>query len=294
VNGRETALGIGGFAANYFGLGGLEAMQSMSLAMVPALSNPYFSLVPGASHAAVAQNFGGVKVKFGMLTSGFNQMVASQEGPYLPGASWNSLPKANSALVEMSKSFGDAAMTLSFSQTNEANAYLGSQSSGALSFAPNAVTSAVQIGGALLLMPKLALAGQASYGYTPGSVGTSSLISELTRTRTNAFSLALVASDRVKAGDRLSIAVSQPMRTYSGQMVMDVLAGVDSAGAQTRERMRFSMVPVGRELRAELNYHAPAGRDASAGITLLLRRDPNNMINISMEKLLALRYTKQF
>jgi hypothetical protein len=229
-----------------------------------------------------------------MLTSGLNQMVASQEGPYLPSASWNALPKANSALVEVSKSFGDAALSVSFSQTREANAYLGSQSTGALSFAPSAATSALQVGGALLLAPKLALAGQASYGYTPGAIGTSSLISELTRARTNAFSLAVVATDSMKTGDRLSAAVSQPMRTYAGQMVMDVLTGVDSNGVQTRERMRFSMVPVGRELRTELNYLSPVGRDASAGVTLLLRRDPNNMVNVGMEKLLALRYTKQF
>lgn len=81
-NGGETALGAGGFASSYFGIGGLQ-MEGVSLGLVPALSNPYFSLVPGASHAALAQQFGGgLKIKFGVLTSALNQTFASQDGLY--------------------------------------------------------------------------------------------------------------------------------------------------------------------------------------------------------------------
>jgi hypothetical protein len=145
-----------------------------------------------------------------------------------------------------------------------------------------------------MLAPRLALAGQASYGFTPATRADQSLFAEMMAARTNAFSLALVASDRIKPGDRFSIAVSQPMRTYSGHVVIDVLSGVDNAGMQTRERLLFSMAPVGRELRTELNYQSPVGKDASAGITFLLRRDPNNMIDVSTEKVLAMRYTVLF
>jgi hypothetical protein len=54
------------------------------------------------------------------------------------------------------------------------------------------------------------------------------------------------------------------------------------------------MVPVGREMRAELNYLAPLDRMSSFGLSLTVRRDPNNMIDIEMEKLLVLRYARQF
>jgi hypothetical protein len=291
--GGETAFGAGGFASSYFGIGGLP-VEGVSLGLVPALSNPYFSLVPGASHAAVAQQFGGLKIKFGVLTSALNQTFASQEGLYPASAAAVAQPKVSSALIEISQSFEDAAVSVSFSQTDEANAYLGSQSTGALLFGPNASTSSVQLSGALMLAPGLALAGQASYGFTPATRADQSLFAEIMAARTNAFSLALVASDRIKAGDRFSIAMSQPMRTYSGHVVIDVLSGVDNAGMQTRERLLFSMAPVGRELRTELNYQSPVGKDASAGITFLLRRDPNNMIDASTEKVLAMRYTLLF
>jgi hypothetical protein len=291
--GSETAFGAGGFAANYFGLGGLS-VQDVSLGPVTALSNPYFSLLPGASHAALAHQFGGMKIKVGLLTSALNRTFGSQDNSYFTGAATATLPKATSALVEVSKSFGDAAISLSFSQTDESNAYLGLQSTGALLFGPNASTSSVQLAGALMLAPKLALAGQASYGYTPATHADDSLIAEVMAARTNAFSLALVASDRVRAGDRVSFAVSQPMRTYSGHVVLDAQTRVDSTGTPTRERLLFSMVPGGRELRTELAYQSPVGKDASAGVTFLLRRDPNNMIDAPMEKLLAMRYTKRF
>jgi hypothetical protein len=84
------------------------------------------------------------------------------------------------------------------------------------------------------------------------------------------------------------------MRTYSGHVVLDAQTRVDSTGTPTRERLLFSMVPGGRELRTELAYQSPVGKDASAGVTFLLRRDPNNMIDAPMEKLLAMRYTKRF
>jgi hypothetical protein len=293
ANGLETALGAGGFASNYFGLGGMQ-MDDIALGAVPALSNPYFSLLPGASHAALGQQFGRVKIKFGILTSALDHAFASQDGYQPTGFTSASQPKVNSALIEVSRSFGDAALSLSFSQTDEANAYLGAQSTGALLFGPTASTSAVQLAGALTLAPKLVLAGQASYGYTPAVHASDSLITDVMPARTNAFSLALVASDRVRTGDRISFAVSQPMRTYSGHVVMDALTGVDQSGVPTRERLVFSMAPGGREVRTELNYQTPVSKAASAGITFLLRHDPNNMADAETEKLVAMRYTKQF
>jgi hypothetical protein len=293
ADGRETAFGTGGFASNYFGLGGMQ-LDDIALGAVPVLSNPYFSLLPGASHAALGQQFGRVKIKFGVLTSALNHTFAAQDGYQPTGFTSTAQPKVNSALIEVSRSFGDAAMSLSFSQTDEANAYLGAQSTGALLFGPNASTSSLQLAGALMLAPKWVLAGQASYGYTPAIHASDSLITDVMPARTNAFSLALVAADRIRTGDRISLAVSQPMRTYSGQVVMDALTSVDQSGVPTRERLLFSMVPTGREVRTELNYQTPVSTTSSAGITFLLRQDPNNMADAETEKLVAMRYTKRF
>lgn len=294
-SGSETAFGIGGMAANYFGVGGLTVGQDMSLGMVSALSNPYFGLVPSAAHAGTAYHLGNYKLKFGMLTSAMNSTLMSQDViAYTPPGLPSESPKTDSALVELSQDFDRASMSMSFLQTTEKNSYLGSQSSGALALSPHATTSSVQFAGALLLTSNWALAGQAAYGTTPGSVNNGSLIAEITGTRTNAFSLALVTSNRVKAGDRFSFAVSQPMRTYAGKMVLDTVTSTDAEGNPVRGRVILSMVPVGRELRGELNYQAPLGRVSSLGTVFMVRRDPNNMADAPLEKLLALRYSRRF
>ncbi len=290
AGGTETAFGIGATAQAYFGAAGLHLAQGVSLAQVAALAPAYFSLVPHASHVAVAHEVLGFKLKFGALTSGFAPLLASQQG--YPSSS-AAMSHATAGVVEIAREFDSAVLSLSVSQTHESNAWLGAWSTGSLALGDEAATSSVQLSGALLLAPQLALAGQAAYGVTPGSGPRDSLIAEVTQMRTNAFSLALVASDRLRQGDRLSLSLSQPLRAYAGHIAVDLLsAGGD--GVQTRERLVFSMAPLGRELRVELNYQAPLDALSSFGVSWMLRRDPNNIADAAMEHLLALRYAQQF
>lgn len=287
--GDELSFGIGGSAPQHFGAAALELGQGLSLTQDASLAHPYFSLVPLPSHAAVARRVGRLKLRVGLLSSGLNQALASQDA--YPSAA--GLPEANAGLVEVSRSFGNAALSVSMSQTRESNAYLGSWSTSALSLGSHASTSALQVAGAYMIAPKLAIAGQAAYGVTPGARSSDSLVTEISRARTNAFSFALVAADRVRRGDRLSVSVSQPMRTYSGRIVMDVLSRSNGSGT-SRERLVFSMVPVGREMRAQLNYQMPAGFGATFGMTLMVRRNPNNLADAAVETLVAARYVKSF
>lgn len=285
ASGDELAIGSGGMAAHYFGSGGLPLAGQLQLDSVTALAHPYFSLLPGATHVAWGRHIDGMTFRFGMLASGPGATLVAQD---------SHVPRARSVLFEAAKSFGPAALSLSLTRIDEMNGFLGTYSGGPLALTVDASTHALQATGAVLLAPKLALAGQAAYAVTPGSLVNDSLITQVTKTRTNAFTLALVASDRFRLNDRLSIALSQPMRTYAGQISMDMLTGLDANGKEQRERMQFSMVPLGRELRAEVNYLLPLHDAASVGMTLMLRHEPNNMVETPMEKLLALRYTKQF
>lgn len=285
-DGMQASFALGSFAGQDFGAQGLKLAPDLPLSQVAGLSNPYLSLLPSTTHFAVAREADGYRFKAGLVASGTDDPLASSD-VHLPGsATW--MPRAKSGVFEVSRSFDGAALSLSLLQTRERNAYLGSYSSGALSIANRAATHSVQLAGAVLLMPQLALAGQASYGVTPGRSG-DSLVAGVTTLRTNAFSLALVAADRVRQGDRLSLAVSQPMRTYAGQLTMDVLSN-----EQARETLVFSMAPTGREVRGELSYQAPLGPLSSMGMSMMLRRDPNNIADAAVDKLLALRYATRF
>jgi hypothetical protein len=304
AGGTELAFGTGGSAARRFGIAALRFDDNRlggDLAL-PALANPYFMLVPNASHAAVAHAIAGLRISGGVLSSGLNRLLSTQYQPNLqPSLQPDAvpvrsvaLPQAELALFEMSRSFGMTAVSLSLTRSRETGGYLGAQSSGVMSFGPQVNTEAVQISGAMLASPVLAFAGQVAYGVTPGNASASRVIADLSDTRTNAFSLAVIMSDRMTTGDRFSVSLSQPLRAYSGRMALDVIAGIDDNGAEVRERRTFSMVPSARELMAEANYLLPIDGDASLAWALTLRRHPNNLSDAATDKLLALRYFRQF
>jgi hypothetical protein len=296
---QEFGLGTGSTAARFFGAGQFfrdQDAQGLSLGSVAALDNPYFSLVPGASHAGVAGHAGDYTLKLGVLSSSLGLGLDKAIGPpdvWMPGTSGKS-PRARSSLFELSRDFGEAAMSLSVGRTDEASGYLGSYSTGPLMLGADTSTRALQLAGAVRIGYGLALAAQAAYAVTPGNFNYANLITEVGATRTNAFSLALVAADKLLPNDRLTVSLSQPMRTYAGMMAMDVYTGLDEEGRPTREKVRFSMVPFGRELRGELNYSTPLSELSSVGMTLMLRSQPNHQVDMTAEKLVALRYRGLF
>lgn len=291
ADGNDYSIGTGGLAFRYFGVGGLNIGQAGSLSTVPALANPYFSLVPSATHAGISRDIGGIKVKFGVLTTGLHHRFATNafDPAALSPALVATAPRVNSQLLEFSKAFDHGAVSLSFMRSRDADPY--PVMNGALPlFGGGTATRSTQLTGAWLLAPKLAIAAQASYGRTPSGNG----IAGGETIRSNAFSLALVASDRFYPGDRLSIALSQPIRTYEGYTMADVVTGVDAGGAPIVERRVVSVEPSGRELLAELYYVRPLGKSATLGWTLGLRRHPNNIAEAAAEKLFMLRLTKSF
>ncbi len=202
-----------------------------------------------------------------VLSFALNEVQAAQDS--YPAAAFAS--DANAGLIEFSRSFGNAALSL------------GSRAS----------PRTMRVGGAYMIAPKLAIAGQAAYGMALSGRSGDSLANGIDSARSNAFSFALVAADRVRRGDRLSVSVSQSMQSYSGRIAMDMLSRSNGSGA-ARERLVFSMVPIGRGMRAQLNYQMPAGPGATFALALTARRNPNDLMEEPVETIVTLRYVKSF
>lgn len=251
---------------------------------------------PGVAHLALTQSIGnGVKFKFDVSATGLNQAQALRLGSNVIPADGRFLPTASATVLELSKSFGAAAMSVALSQTNESNPYLGTQPNGASVFGPRTTTSSVRIAGTVQLAPNWVLAGDAAYGIAPPAGGNGGPAAEASAARANAFSVGVIAADRVAPGDRFSVALSQPPRTYSGTALMDALTGANRNVSDTDDRLMFSMVPLGRAMRVELNYYTPAGRNASAGVRFMVRRNPNDLEGApATDRILALHYAMQF
>ena len=287
------ALGNGGMAGQYFGIAGAPLLQA--LGATPVLVNPYFSLLPGASHIALAgQADGRTVLHLGWLQAG--KVAALEPRAPVGGAPRDSAMRmrAEMALIELLHGGETGAMSLSLSRTVEQDAFLAAQSHGSFGFGPQASTTAVQFGAAWRLAPRCVLAGQAAFGVTPGSVERRSLISAMSPLHTNAFAIALVAADRLIAGDRLSLSFVQPLRTYAGTITLDAVTAIDEDGREVREQRTLAMVPTAREVMMELNYQRPAGRAAHLALVLSLRRHPNHLDDAATEKLLAMRLVRQF
>ena len=250
---------------------------------------------PGATHLALTQPIGhGINVRLGVSTTRLNQIEPSvlRNDAMLADTF---LPTASSTMVELSKSFGAAALSVALSQINESNPYLGTLPSGASLFGPRTTTSVIHIGGSVRLAPKWVLAGHAAYGIAPAVSANGNSPAELSAARANAFAVGVIAADRVAPGDRVSLALSQPPRSYSGATLLDALTGTSHSASDSDDRLTFSLVPLGRAMRVELKYYTPTGKNASAGVSLMVRRNPNDLEGApATDKILALRYTKQY
>ncbi len=270
------SVGMGSAASIYIGAGGLgrglglkHGAAAASLGAAPAFAHPYFSLGAHSRHAGISRELGDFRIKYVFLRSGLSHSMSVHafDPDSLSPALITVQPRIDARVLELSHAADDAAYSVSLMRSKERYAMPGLPRT-VTAFGMGAPTSSAQLTGVWLVMPKVALAAQASYGRTPaGAAGT---------VRSNAFSLGVVASDRQVTGDRLSLTLSQPIRPYLGAW----------SGQPA--------VPDGREMLAELNYVAPMGAHAYGGWAVSVRRHPDNVSAAAPEKLLALRYVQQF
>jgi hypothetical protein len=94
--------------------------------------------------------------------------------------------------------------------------------------------------------------------------------------------------------DALSLSVSQPMRTRSGDARAVVQTGLDADGSALLGTTAYSLVPDGRERIAEIGWRAPLGRASSIGAAVARRWQPNHDARAEADTLVALRYRLVF
>jgi len=272
----EFAFGAGAQARDYFGIGaGLE---------VAALTNPYAGLAPGGAMVARGLQFGETRLKAGLLAGTAFEST---------GAGWSQV-SARTTVVEASHRVARGlVLGATWTSAQERGAWLGAVGSGGLSMGAPVQTDALQLGATWATGARSLLAATWSLGWTP-AIETGGQITSVSATRSDALSLAFVLNDAVLPGDGLSLAVSQPMRTRSGEAAAWLQTGVDAQGDAVMSARRWSMVPTGRETVAELAYRAALGRDRSLSAGLGVRHQPNHDAGAAPDMLVALRYRQVF
>ena len=110
----------------------------------------------------------------------------------------------------------------------------------------------------------------------------------------NGWSVDVTRANALVAGDSLGLRVAQPLRVASGGLMLNLpVAWSYQTLSPTFAISQLNLAPKGREIDAELAWHAPLWGGA-ATTALYWRRDPGNMASVADDKGLALRWNGRF
>ncbi|OGA46413.1 MAG: hypothetical protein A3G24_25380 [Betaproteobacteria bacterium RIFCSPLOWO2_12_FULL_62_13] len=268
---RELTFGFSGMGAHSFGLGG-ELARRGEIQFISALENPYLALASRHTHFGIGLPLaGGLRLKFGTLVSD------PRATAYDPALSQITGRHQSMGLAEVSGRLASALWTLGVGRLQETDSVLGTTQTGAFSFSGTAETSVVNFGMAFSPASRMTLGGQYTVGHTGGTANhADSLVLGYTDARSKGYGVFASLREAFRAGDSLTIMVSQPLRTASGalQMVAPARAAVD--GSPVMASRSISLRPEGRETRAELIYLSPIDRRAKWFLGMAVRDQPDH------------------
>ncbi|RPH41876.1 MAG: hypothetical protein EHM87_18460 [Burkholderiales bacterium] len=272
----EYAFGAGARAREWFGVAaGLD---------VAALANPYAALAPRGALIGRGVSVGDTTLKAGVL--GGSESATS-------GMGWTSVSATTTVLEATQRLVDGVSASATWTRSVERGSWLGAIGSGAFASSEPVRTDALQLGATVRFAAGWTLAGTRAWGRTPGHQG-AGVIGTVGASQSDAASVALIRDDALRPGDTLSLSVSQPMRTRSGDAHAVVQTGFGADGSVLLGGTAFSLVPEGRERAAELAWRTPLGRDASVGAVLARRWQPNHDAQAAPDTLVAVRYRKVF
>lgn len=288
ANGDTWGIGSNGFADRFFGLGSATLTQGPTLDAA-TLGDPLFSLVSAHSHLGYAYEVGrGFNLRVGMLSDGLRRV-------YEPNLTTDTAGSSNLWTTELRQQTAARYLSVSVSQLRENEGLLGSKQGDLFALNAAPVTTAASVQGAWRIAPGFAVAGRYTVGYTPSvHADKVNLISDVSDVRTDAFAAGLIRADAWRRGDRLSLTLSQPLRATSGTMSFSTPIGNDADGQMQYEARNVNLETSGRELRTELSYVTPMGKDREVGVVLAHRQQPDHDANAANDNMAAVRWQMRF
>ena len=154
---------------------------------------------------------------------------------------------------------------------------LGSLSSGAIALGKGATTTFIAARFNWRLARGLNFFTKAAYGRTAVSAADISLVEGIDQLASGSFSIGVTGNSLLQKGDRLSFAVSQPLRIMGGHADISY---VRSRNFETNNLSfvsnQISLTPRGREIDFELAYHVANLLGGGMNINFLHQINPNH------------------
>lgn len=233
-----------------FSFSGLSALAEPGQ-IDPALTAPYAALLHDAGGMRYSTDIGFAEISF----SG----AASAYGDHAPGSYYS---------AEARTKLGKHGLTLGLGHLSEKSAFLGTDVSGAFGEHLDAHTDFLSIKGDFSLADRYSLLLSGAFGQSDFSG--SGMLKSGKDIATRSFGIGITSRDTLFSGDRLQIAMVQPMSVSGGTMAISVPTGLGAAVdgqrsdevemSSTRIDMEHSTAPV--DLKIGYEIEALGGRIA--------------------------------
>jgi hypothetical protein len=269
-----------------FGLAAEDSRMVQDVTEKAAFGNAYLNLVEGGN-AALAN----IELAKGLTMNVATGMEADTQNLTSTNTTSGDRSAYATSVNYETKRF---AVGLNAGMVNEGSSTLGSDSDGALQFGSSATTQFVGATARINLKKGLTLAASYTFGTTSIKDAQNSLIGDFRGVQSDSFAVALTADSVVNADDRLTLAVSQPVRVASGSANLTVPTGVDGAGAVQYASQRVNLTPTGRQIDVQAGYAVAISNNETLGLSTVGTLNPGHDASADTAYSVGVRYTKKF
>ncbi|UCH73983.1 MAG: S8 family serine peptidase [Rhodospirillales bacterium] len=170
---------------------------------------------------------------------------------------------------------GGAALTARFSNIDERDGFLGSEADGG--FAVSGANSRFYILGARLpLRGGVDLLGSYTLGRTDMAADGTSLLSDWSGVRADAFGVGIVKRDVLGTGGRVGVLAGQPLRVAGGSAMLSVPVAYQSDKTVMQASERVAVTPTGREIDVQLAFDRAIGASGDFSGWVMMQLEPGH------------------
>jgi len=188
---------------------------------------------------------------------------------------------------------GGAVLTAGFSDVDEREGFLGSGAGGG--FAVEGANSRFYVlGGRVPIGAGAELLGSYTLARTDMVADGTSLLSDWSGARADAFGIGIVKHDVPGTGGRIGLLAGQPLRVNSASARLTLPVGYDLDKTVVQESERVSLVPTGREIDVQLAYDKSVGARGNFSGWLMMQMEPGHDADAAPAYALGLRFGTSF
>lgn len=278
----DFSIARGRTAQRHFGLLTLPTDGGANLLSTHAFESPYLGLMGVADAVSLTHELNSnLAVRVGVASDHFVESERTGRTNVL----------VTEVIMRPSNALG---ILIQFGDAVEEGRLLGARGGGPLALPSSSSTTFAGMAGFVQVNEMLEVFGQASLGFTEPGPPRSGLISSISDIRSSNFAIGMARTGVFIADDRLTLALSQPLRVDKGAAAIERPVGWSADGSILRDRESISLEPEGRELDVELGYQRGIGEYGSADLSWVSQLNPGHDRTASPAHALAIRMRVRF